>query len=198
MLQRSRLPFLNPHILLPLSNHALTWRYALRCHSLVAARSLSSVDSVTPWTAALWLRCPSVFPRVCSDSGPLSQWWHPTIQQPLLSASPPALSLSQHQVVFSSESALHQVAQVLELQLQHQSFQWIFGVDVLYDWLVWSPCCSRDFRFFSSTTIWKRQFFGTQLSLWFDSHIHTWIHDYWKNHSFNYMGLCLQGDVSAF
>ena len=153
MLPRSRLPFLNPHILLPLSNHALTWRYALRWRSLVAARSLSSVDSVTPWTGAVWLRCPSVFPRVCSDSGPLSQWWHPTIQQPLLSASPPALSLSQHQVVFSSESALHQVAQVLELQLQHQSFQWIFGVDVLYDWLVWSPCCSRDFRVFSSTTI---------------------------------------------
>ena len=105
MFPRSRLPFLNPHILLPLSNHALTWHYTLHWRSLVAARSLSSVDSVTPWTAALWLRCPSVSPGVCSDSGPLSQWWHPTIQQPLLSASPPALSLSQHQVVFSSESA---------------------------------------------------------------------------------------------
>ena len=35
-----------------------------------------------------------------------------------------------------------------------------------------------------STKIWKHQFFGAQTSLWFNSHI---IHDYWKNHSFDYM-----------
>ena len=40
---------------------------------------------------------------------------------PLLSPSPPAFNLSQYQV-FSNES-VHQVAKVLELQLQHQSFQ---------------------------------------------------------------------------
>ena len=40
---------------------------------------------------------------------------------------------------FPSESVLHQVAKVLEHQLQHQSFQWIFKVDFLSDWLVWSP-----------------------------------------------------------
>ena len=38
----------------------------------------------------------------------------------------------------------HQVAKVLELQFQHQSFQWIFRVDILKDWLVWSPCCPMD------------------------------------------------------
>ena len=32
--------------------------------------------------------------------------------------------------------SLHQVAKVLELQLQHQSFQWVFRVDFLSDWLV--------------------------------------------------------------
>ena len=42
---------------------------------------------------------------------------------PLLSPSPPALSLSQHQGLFKSVSSLHQVAKVLEFQLQHQSFQ---------------------------------------------------------------------------
>ena len=41
-------------------------------------------------------------------------------------------------------SSSHQAAKVLELQLQHQSFQWIFRVDFLYNWLVWSPCCPRD------------------------------------------------------
>ena len=47
--------------------------------------------------------------------------------------------------VFSSESALHiRWPEYLELQLQHQSLQWIFRVDILYNWLVWSPCCPKD------------------------------------------------------
>ena len=48
----------------------------------------------------------------------------------LLPPSPPALSLSQHQS-FPRGGSLHQVAEVLELQLQHQSFQWKFRVDFL-------------------------------------------------------------------
>ena len=44
---------------------------------------------------------------------------------PLLSPSPPALNLSQHQGLFQWVSALPQVAKVLEFQLQHQSFKWI-------------------------------------------------------------------------
>ena len=50
---------------------------------------------------------------------------------PLSSPSPPAPNLSQHQGLFQWVSSLHQVAKVLELQLQHQSFQWIFRVDFL-------------------------------------------------------------------
>ena len=45
---------------------------------------------------------------------------------PLSSPSPPAFSLSQHQGLFKWVSSCHQVAKVLEFQLQHQSFQWIF------------------------------------------------------------------------
>ena len=59
---------------------------------------------------------------------------------PLSSPSPPAFNLSQHQGLFQWVSSSHQVAKVLELQLQHQSFQRIFGTDFLYDWRVWSPC----------------------------------------------------------
>ena len=62
----------------------------------------------------------------------------------LSSPSPPAFSLSQHQDLFQWVSSLHQVAKVLEFQLLHQSFQWIFRTDFLYDWLVWSPCSPRD------------------------------------------------------
>ena len=52
---------------------------------------------------------------------------------PLSSPSPPAFNLSQHQGLFQWVSYWHQVAEVLELQLQHQFFQWIFKVDFLND-----------------------------------------------------------------
>ena len=60
-------------------------------------------------------------------------WVNNAIQtfDPLSSPLPPALHLSQHQVLSQSVSSLHLVAIVLELQLQHQSFQWIFRVDFL-------------------------------------------------------------------
>ena len=43
---------------------------------------------------------------------------------PLSSPSPPAPNPSQHQGLFQSVNSLHEVAKVLEFQLQHQSFQW--------------------------------------------------------------------------
>ena len=54
-------------------------------------------------------------------------------------------NLSQHQALFQWVSPLHQVDKVLELQLQHQSFQWIFRTDFLLDWLIWSPCLISSF-----------------------------------------------------
>ena len=40
---------------------------------------------------------------------------------------------------------------------------------------VWFPCCPGDSQEFSSTTIWKHQFFGAQPSLWFNSNIRAWL-----------------------
>ena len=56
------------------------------------------------------------------------QWDGDAIQpsHPLLSPSPPAFNLSQHQGLFQWVSSSHQVAEVSEFQFQHQSFQWIF------------------------------------------------------------------------
>ena len=51
----------------------------------------------------------------------------------LLSPSPSAFNLSQHQGLFQRVSSLHQVARVLEFQLQCQSSQWIFRTDFLQD-----------------------------------------------------------------
>ena len=47
---------------------------------------------------------------------------------PLSSPSPPDFSFFQHQGLFQWVSSSHQVAKVLEFQLEHQSFQWIFSV----------------------------------------------------------------------
>ena len=60
-------------------------------------------------------------------------WVDDAIQpsHPLSSLSPPALNLSQHQGLFKWVSSLHEVAKVLEFQLQHQSFQWIPRTDLL-------------------------------------------------------------------
>ena len=49
--------------------------------------------------------------------------------QPLSSPSPPTFNLSQHQGLFRWVSSSHQVAKVLEFQLQHQPFQWAFRTD---------------------------------------------------------------------
>ena len=62
----------------------------------------------------------------------------------LLPPSPFAFNLSQHQGLFQWVGSLHQVAKVLEFQLQYWSFPWIFRVDFLQDWLVLSHCCPRD------------------------------------------------------
>ena len=88
------------------------------------------------------LPCPLISPGLCSSSYPLSWWCQP--YHYLSAPSPLALNLSQHQGLFQWIGSLHQVAKVLELQFQHQSFQWIFTVDFLQDWLVWSPCSPRD------------------------------------------------------
>ena len=69
---------------------------------------------------------------------------------PPSSPSPPAFNLVQHQDLFHWVSSSHQVAKVLEFQLQHQSFRWIFRTDFLSDRLVGSPCNPRDSNYLLS------------------------------------------------
>ena len=64
-------------------------------------------------------------PRVYSNSCSLSWWYHPAISSSVVPFSS-CLQSSQHQGLFQWVSSSHQVAKVLEFQLQHQSFQWIF------------------------------------------------------------------------
>ena len=108
------------------------------------------------------LPCPSPSPGACSHSCPLSQWCHPTISSPVISSSCLQSSPASFPGLFQWVISSHQVANVLELQLQHQSFQWIFRTDFLQDWLVWFPCCLRDSQVLPNTTAQKHQFFSSQ------------------------------------
>ena len=74
---------------------------------------------------------------------------------PLSSPSLLAFNLSQHQGHFKRVSPSHQVAKVLEFQLQHQSFQWLFRTDLLEYGLVGSPCSPKDSQESSPTPQFK-------------------------------------------
>ena len=103
------------------------------CVSISASVQFNSVQSLsrvwlfaTLWIAGHQASCPSPAPGAVQTHvhwvGDAFQPSHP------LSFPSPAFNLSQHQDLFQWASSLHQVAKVLELQLQHQSFQWIFRI----------------------------------------------------------------------
>ena len=89
---------------------------------------------------------------------------------PLSSPSPPAPNPSQHQGLFQWVNSSHEVAKLLEFQLQHQSFQWTPRTYLLQDGLVGSPCSPRDSKSLlqhhsSKASMFRRSaFFTVQLS----------------------------------
>ena len=94
---------------------------------------------------------------------------------PMLSPSPPALNLSQQQGLFKWVSSLHQVAKVLELKFNISPSNEHPGlISLSMDWLDILQS-KGPLRVFSNTTVQKHHFFGAQLSLYSNSHIHTWI-----------------------
>ena len=105
-------------------------------------------------------------------------------------------SISQHQGLFQWVSSSHNVAKVLEFQLQHQSFQWTPRNDLFEDGLVGSPCSPRGSQE-SSPTPQIKSINSSALSFLYSPTL-TSIHDYWKNHSLDYTDLCWQSNVFAF
>ena len=80
------------------------------------------------------LSCPSPSPGICSNSCPFNQWCHLTILSSIALFSS-CLQSFPASASFQWVGSSHLVAKELELQLQHQSFQWIFRVDFLrIDW----------------------------------------------------------------
>ena len=99
------------------------WQTPVQFSHSVLSDSLRPHEHIRfPW--------PSPTPAARSNSCPQSWWCHPTISSSVMPFSS-CLQSSQHQGLFKRVSSSHQVAKVLELQLQHQSFQWIFRTDLL-------------------------------------------------------------------
>ena len=102
-------------------------------------------------------------------------WVSDAIQpsHPLSPPSPPDFSLSQHQGLFQWVSFLHQVAKVLEFHFNISPSNEHPGlISFRMDWLD-LLAVQGTLRVFSNTTVQKHQFFGAQLSLQSNSHIHT-------------------------
>ena len=100
---------------------------------------------------------------------------------PQSSPSPPAPNPSQNQGLFEWVNSSHEVAKVVEFQLQHHSFQRTPRTDLLQNGLVGSPCRPRDSQESSPTPQFK-SINSSALSL-LHSPTLTSIHDHWKNHS---------------
>ena len=139
-----------------------------------------TVNSVTQLCLTLcdpmdWLPCLSPTSGAYSNSCPLSQWCHPTISSSVIPFSSclqsfPASGSFQMSRFFASGSqsiGVSASASVLPMNIQ----DW-FPLG-LTDWI--SLQSKGLSRVFSNTTVQKRQFFGAQLSLQSNSHIHTWL-----------------------
>ena len=100
---------------------------------------------------------------------------------PLSSPSSPALNPSRHQSLFQWVNSLHEMAKVLEFQLQHHSLQRNPRADFLQKGLVGSPCSPTDSQESSPTPQFKS--INYLVLSFLHSPTLTSIHDHWKNHS---------------
>ena len=117
--------------------------------------------------------CPSLTPRVYSNSCPLSQWCHPTISSSVVPFSclqpfPSSGSFQMGQVFPSGSQSIGVSVSALVLPKNIQDW-------FTLGWTGWISLQSKGLsRVFSNTTVQKHQFFGARPSSQSNSHIHTW------------------------
>jgi len=120
------------------------------------------------------LPCPSPTPRACLNSCPSSQWCHPIISSSdvpfsCLQSFPASGSfpMSQFFTLGGQSIGASTSASVFSMNIQDWFPLGLTGLISLQ---------SKELsRVFSNTTVQNHQFFGVQLSLWSNSHIHTWL-----------------------
>ena len=121
------------------------------------------------------LPCPSSTFRACSNSCPSSQWCHATISSSVVSFSfhlqsfPAAGSWPMSQFFASGGQSIGASASASVPPVNIQDW-FPVGLTGLISFR-----SKGLLRVFSNTTVQKHQFFGTQLYLWFNTHIHTWL-----------------------
>ena len=149
------------------SVHSSVMPESLRAHGLQHAR----------------LPCPSPPTRACSTSWPASRWCHPTVSFSVIPFSYclqyfPASGPFLKRQFFASggqSTGASVSATVIPMNIQEWFCLGLTG---------WISLQSKGLsRVFSNTTVQKHHFFGTPLSLWSNSHFHTWLPE--KNHSFD-------------
>ena len=129
---------------------------------------------VTPWTAAHQSPLSFTISRVCSNSCQSSQWCHPTLSSSVtrFSSCPQSFSASlsfpMNQLFASGGQSIRTSASASVIPMNIQGW---FPLGLTGLIFLKSKGLSR---VFSSTTVWKHQFFGVQPSLWSNSHIRTW------------------------
>ena len=147
------------------------WNYLY--YSVQFSRSVVSDSSWPDGLQCARPPCPSPIPRVYSNSCPLSQWCHPTISSSVvpfsscLQSFPASGSFPMSQFFASCGQSIgvSASASVFPMNIQDWStLGWTGWISLQSKWLS---------RAFSSTTVWKDQCFGAQLSFWSNSHIHT-------------------------
>ena len=119
--------------------------------------------------------CLSPTPGVYPNSYPLSWWCHPTISSSVIPFSsclqsfPTSGSFQMTQLFASGGQNIGISASTLVIPMNTQDW---FPLG----WTGWISLQSKGFsRVFSNTTVQKHQLFGTQLSLWSNSHIQIWL-----------------------
>ena len=139
------------------------------------------------------LPCPSVTLRVCSNSRPLSQWYHPTISSSVALFSscpqffPASGSFPMRRLFASGGQSTGASASVLPMNIQGWFPLELNGLISLQSKGLSRATPVAQFKSVNSSVL--SLLHGPTL---------TSMHDYWKNHSFNSTDLCRQSDVSAF
>ena len=119
--------------------------------------------------------CPSPTPRVYSNSCPLSQWCHPTISSSVV-PFPSHLQSFQASGSFQMSQFFASGCQSIGVSVSASVFPMNIQNWFPLGWTGWISLQSKGLsRVFYSTTVQKPQFCGAQLSLWFNSHFHTWL-----------------------
>ena len=154
------------------------------------------------WLHVLWhtrLPCPPLSPMVCSNSCPLSWWYYLTLSSSMapisfcLQSFPASVSFPMSQLFTSGAQSIGASTSERVLPMNIQGWFPLGLTCLLSNW----PLTVQGAQESSPVPKFESIINSLALSLLYGPTLIS-VHDYWKNHSFDYMDLCQQSDFSAF